>query len=341
MTSVPIVSVIIDTYNYGEYIEEAVNSALSQTLPRELYEVIVVDDGSTDDTWQRLRKYLPNIVYHYKENGGQASAFNAGIGLARGEFVAFLDADDYWQPDKLAKVLEKFRENEEVGGVFHMLSVVTSAGEELETVPQCFDSIAHEDSVQSYADWLTAIGVATSGISFRTAVVRSLVPIPDEFTICADAYLVSCASLVVDKFALLPRVLGNYRIHGKNCYSGLSANGKFVVKSEEIAKRYGDLLSAKRELLENKFGNASSCMSAVLRASVLKVKVGEVRQKEGAWAALQALWDGRAVLMQLPLKYRLFRIGSIFLQLFSPEAVYNSIKATYCASWLWKAVNRR
>ncbi len=93
----PFFTVLIDAYNYGEYIEEAVASALGQDFPPEEREILVVDDGSTDDTHERLRKFGEAIRYLRKPNGGQASAFNFGFEHARGEVIALLDADDVWR----------------------------------------------------------------------------------------------------------------------------------------------------------------------------------------------------------------------------------------------------
>src|SRR5467141_2905334 len=100
----PFFSVLIDTYNYGEFIEEAVSSALAQDFPPEQREILVVDDGSTDDTQERLRKFGEAIRYLRKPNGGQASAFNFGFEHACGEVIALLDADDVWLPEKLGRV---------------------------------------------------------------------------------------------------------------------------------------------------------------------------------------------------------------------------------------------
>src|SRR5277367_2240435 len=104
----PIFTVLIDTYNYGQYIEEAVNSVLRQEFPAEQREILVVDDGSTDDTEQRLAKFGEAIRYFKKPNGGQASAFNYGLQQARGELVALLDADDVWLPNKLRRMHATF-----------------------------------------------------------------------------------------------------------------------------------------------------------------------------------------------------------------------------------------
>ena len=93
------VSVVIPTYNYGRYVTEAVESALAQTLPPT--EIIVVDDGSTDDTVARLQPYMGRIRYIHQENQGLSAARNTGIRNATGEWIALLDADDLWHRQKL------------------------------------------------------------------------------------------------------------------------------------------------------------------------------------------------------------------------------------------------
>ena len=100
MTS-PLVTVVIPTYNYGRYICQTVESALGQTYSP--VEIIVVDDGSTDDTRERLTAYGDRVRYIYLQNRGVSTARNIGIQAARGEFVALLDSDDLWLPDKLER----------------------------------------------------------------------------------------------------------------------------------------------------------------------------------------------------------------------------------------------
>lgn len=95
----PLVSVIIPAYNATKYIGAAIDSVLAQTY--ENYEIIVVDDGSTDGTKEKLHAYRDRIVYHYQKNRGEAGARNSGIRLAKGPLLAFLDADDLWMPQKL------------------------------------------------------------------------------------------------------------------------------------------------------------------------------------------------------------------------------------------------
>ena len=102
----PTVSVVIPTYNHGRYIAEALDSVLAQTYKD--YEVIVVDDGSTDNTREVVEAYGASIRYIYQQNQRMSAARNAGIRSANGEYIAFLDSDDIWLPEKLEKQMEVF-----------------------------------------------------------------------------------------------------------------------------------------------------------------------------------------------------------------------------------------
>jgi len=110
---VPLVSVVIPAYNVSRYVRESVDSALGQTHPA--MQVIVVNDGSTDDTGAVLAAYGDRIVYHGQENQGLSAARNAGLRLATGEYIAFLDSDDAWLPEKTAAQLAVFARSAEVG----------------------------------------------------------------------------------------------------------------------------------------------------------------------------------------------------------------------------------
>ena len=104
------VSVVIPSYDCGRFVAEAVESALNQTMPPN--EVIVIDDGSTDNTAEVLRPYAESGRIHFvrQQNAGVSAARNRGLSEATGEFVAFLDADDYWHPKKLELQLPCFAE---------------------------------------------------------------------------------------------------------------------------------------------------------------------------------------------------------------------------------------
>ena len=109
----PTVSVIIPAYNAAWCVGKAIDSVLDQDFRD--FEVIVVNDGSTDDTAAVLATYGEAIRVVHQANGGMSNARNAGIHVAKGEFVAFLDSDDWWLPGKLSRQLKLMRNNPEIG----------------------------------------------------------------------------------------------------------------------------------------------------------------------------------------------------------------------------------
>lgn len=120
-SSQPLVSVVIATYNMGQYINQAIDSILQQTWNH--LEIIVVDDGSTDNTVDVMAAYKdnPKVVYIKNENQGQPKAKNCGIKNTKGDFIAFCDADDLWEPHKLEIQMPLFA-NPKVGVVYSEVS---------------------------------------------------------------------------------------------------------------------------------------------------------------------------------------------------------------------------
>ncbi|MDD4085555.1 MAG: glycosyltransferase [Acidaminococcaceae bacterium] len=115
MNSSPLISVIIPTFNYGAFLGACLDSVRAQTYKN--IEIIVVDDGSTDATAEIAAAY-PEARYVYQENSGVSAARNRGFDLSTGDFIAFIDADDYWAADKLAKQMAFMGQNPEYGIVF-------------------------------------------------------------------------------------------------------------------------------------------------------------------------------------------------------------------------------
>lgn len=105
----PLVSVVIPTFNRRDFLTDALDSVLAQTYPRT--EVMVIDDGSTDGTGARVTERFPAVRYQWQENRGPSAARNHGCRLAQGEWVAFLDSDDRWQPRKLERQMGFLLEN--------------------------------------------------------------------------------------------------------------------------------------------------------------------------------------------------------------------------------------
>ena len=126
-----LVSVIIPVYNGEAYLEKAIASIVAQTYTN--YEIIAIDDGSTDNTRRVLAKYN-NLIYLYQDNQGVAQARNKGLEVAKGEYIAFLDQDDFFLPHKLAKQVSLMEQKPDLGLVNSGWDIVNETGKTLSTV---------------------------------------------------------------------------------------------------------------------------------------------------------------------------------------------------------------
>lgn len=124
----PKVSVILPTYNRASYLYSAIKSVLNQTFKD--FEIIIVDDASTDNTKQIIDKFDDRRIYYirHKENKGGSAARNTGIKRSKGEFIAFLDDDDLWMPNKLEKQLNFINNNHEISVVYTGAWVINKHG---------------------------------------------------------------------------------------------------------------------------------------------------------------------------------------------------------------------
>ena len=114
------ISAIVPTFNRAHLIEEAITSILAQSRP--VTEVIVVDDGSTDDTEAAVRKFGRSVRFVRQDNRGPGAARNTGVRIAQGDYLAFLDSDDLWVEDKIERQMEFFEKNPDVDLVFGLMS---------------------------------------------------------------------------------------------------------------------------------------------------------------------------------------------------------------------------
>lgn len=214
----PLFSVVITTYNYGCYIEEAIESVLSQTFPREQIEIIVVDDGSTDDTAERVKKYGDRISYIYKANGGQASAFNTGVEAASGEIIAFLDSDDYWARSKLEDVAMAFGRSSSMDFVYHYMDVVDNDHHLLDryVYPEPPGDYYLEAYLAGNLPWFSP----TSGMAIKKKCLKKMMPLPEDFSIAADIQIHYLLPFYLRGLSLVRKSLGYYRLHGDNLSGG-------------------------------------------------------------------------------------------------------------------------
>ena len=209
--AIPIASVIITNYNYGHFLRTALDSALAQS-PRP--ELVVVDDGSTDDSRQTIASYGSEVVPVFKENSGQVSAFNAGLARASGDAVVFLDADDALLPGAVERVLAEFAD-ENVSKVHWQmweLGADGQLGDDL--VPR--EPLSHGD----LRDVVVRDGPGsidcppTSGNAWSRRFLDAVFPLPAEGLehAGADAYLSTLAA-VYGPVALAERPLSAFRKH--------------------------------------------------------------------------------------------------------------------------------
>jgi glycosyltransferase involved in cell wall biosynthesis len=202
LNRLPLVSIIVNNFNYGQFVAQAIESALQQTYTQ--VEVIVVDDGSSDDSHQIIQGYGERIVLILKENGGQASALNAGFAASHGEIVVFLDADDLLLPSMVKDVVEVFLTRQEIIRVQYQMAVIDEFGKHTGAVkPERHIPVpsgdVHKQALSFPFDmpWLP-----TSGNVFSAKVLRQIMPIPEDRygSAGADWYLVHLTSHL-DRFS--------------------------------------------------------------------------------------------------------------------------------------------
>ena len=220
----PTVTAIICNYNYGAYLPTAIDSVLLQTWKK--LEVIVVDDGSTDNSREILKQYEGRVRIILKKNGGQASAFNIGVSEACGGIICFLDSDDFWYPKKVENIVKKYYESG-CGIISHDLSIIDKKGEpKFYQWSKLFDVTFHTGNLLKNIinDGYPWVFGPTSGISVSSDIARIIFPIPEkEWRLCADnpiAYAAVCHAPV----GVIEDSLGSYRIHQKNAFAGLYKN---------------------------------------------------------------------------------------------------------------------
>jgi len=208
-----LVSVIISNCNYGRFLGRSIDSALSQTYPHT--EVIVVDDGSTDESREVMASYGERIVAITKENGGQASAVNAGFSKCRGQVVCLLDSDDELGPAAVESVAPLFEEAD-LAEVDWPLDMVDELGRKTGKV------------------------VPKAGHAWARWALERLFPLREGFRYGVDGYLWTIVPLF-GKVKEITRPLGLYRWHGGNWYAGKPFLERVKLGLEEFDFYYSEL----------------------------------------------------------------------------------------------------
>jgi hypothetical protein len=220
-----VVDIVINNHNYGAYLGSAIASARRQTHGN--VNVVVVDDGSTDDSRAILAAQGNDVTVVLKENGGQASALNAGMERCAGDVVVFLDADDTLHPEAAARVAAAFAADGEVSKVQYRMDVIDADGRVTEEIkPPLHLPLPGGDLERAELAYpFDLVWLPTSGNAFRTDAVRRILPIPeDSYPVCgADWYLVHLTTLL-GRVVSLDAVGASYRVHGANSYEPQEAS---------------------------------------------------------------------------------------------------------------------
>jgi hypothetical protein len=211
------VDVIIDNFNYAQYLGAAIDSALAQTYHDT--KVIVVDDGSTDSSRDVIDRYGNAIVPVLKENGGQASAFNVGLERSDGDVVLFLDADDMLLPQATGRIAAAFAAQPELAKVHFRMEVVDGDGRRTGGVkPPAHIRLPSGDLREATARYAFDLArPPTSGNAFAARVLQAIMPLPVLSPTAADWYIVYAAGLF-GPVAAIDEPMALYRVHSANWY---------------------------------------------------------------------------------------------------------------------------
>jgi len=234
----PKVSVLISNYNYDEYISQAIESVLSQTYRN--FELIICDDGSTDDSKEIITGYCrrnSQIRLIAKENGGQASGFNAAFASSTGELICFLDSDDLFRPTKLACLVEAHQDAPDAGFGLHRVQRVNRRRRPQGVWPMA-SVLPHgwygEQMLQSGG--VLCYMPPTSGLSLHRTVAERIFPLPDSYPLAsvADQVITRLAPLLT---SVLRRqeVLAEHRLHGSNNYGQSKVTADTILREITLA----------------------------------------------------------------------------------------------------------
>lgn len=232
VSTMPLVSVIVGNYNYGCFLAEAIESVLNQTYSA--FELIVVDDGSTDNSQEIMASYSKELIAIFQNNAGQGAAFNTAIKKSRGEIICFLDPDDYFYPDKLAKVVAGFQTHPEWVQISHGRTSVDKKGNIIGRDPTFF---SQGDVRSLLLRWGKYAWAVTSGLSYRRWVIEQVFPIPSRGKAGAsDTYLTATVPFY-GEVGCIGEPLMYYRRHGNNKHAN-STDLSYFIWQKEVTANY-------------------------------------------------------------------------------------------------------
>jgi len=267
------VTVLLDTYNQEAFIEKAITSVLQQDFPASETEILVVDDGSTDRTPDIVEKFAPRVRLLRKRNGGQASAFNAGIPEAQGEIVAFLDGDDWWAKNKLSAVARVFEVEPAVGLVGHGVTQVSSDNGHRTEIPREVSRFRIRSAAQAKTFRMQRGFFGTSRMAYRREILHEIGPVPETLRFEADEYVFTLAALLTDVM-ILNQPLTFYRLHDGNLFQIAGRDVDKIQNKQRILEALVDALELKMRAIGVSEDIAGTLLEAVrIEADVLRLMV--------------------------------------------------------------------
>jgi glycosyltransferase involved in cell wall biosynthesis len=242
-----LVDIIVTSYNYGRFLQCAIDSCLRQTYAPT--EVVVVDDGSSDDSRDIISSYGSSVVPVFKSNGGHASAINAGFAACRGDIVCLLDSDDVCEPARTERVAAAWKEQPGAYLAYHQLQTIDADGTRIGR-PWPAETWNGDISgrIKRSGGWWPR--PPTSGLCFARSYLERVLPMPTGARVWADAYLAPPAAMARPVIGVREQ-LGLYRLHGENTLSTLFPEVKSREGRREIARRKVDQFLMEERLFED------------------------------------------------------------------------------------------
>jgi len=315
------VSAVICNYNCAQFISASIESVLTQEIRP--IEILVVDDGSTDGSRAEAEHYLGKIEWIPMPHGGQAAALNAALARCRGQWIAFLESDDLWLPEKLKVILDCAREDPGLAAIQHSMNQVDIGLEPLPTQLGTDSRQTLDDFLKGRA-WLTGMSALTA----RREMLEDLLPLPADLITCVDEYL-QPRLLLRGPTQHLARPLGLRRVHGRNFYAG----------AREDPKRLESYISLRSVL--------NAHLEAFLKEHGLALEPGNARKRQAQGLELELLWhrsqgswrqalgDWREILGLYGLRpYTFFKAFTLALALASPPFYLWLSRAYENQAWL-------
>lgn len=334
----PFVTALIDTYNQEAFIEKAITSVLEQDFPASETEILVVDDGSTDRTADTVEKFAPRVRLLRKRNGGQASAFNAGIPEAQGEIVAFLDGDDWWAPSKLSAVTNIFAAEPAVGLVGHGTTQVYLDGQRQTEVPREVTRFRLASSEDAKVFRMRRGFLGTSRMAYRREILNRIGVVPEALLFEADEYLFTLAGLFADVM-ILPESYTFYRLHGGNLFQFANGNKDALGRKLRVLTALAKSLNGKLKELKVPGDVAKAIVECVqLEADVLRLELDSGFPWETVATELKVM---RVFNSEASAWQHLFSLARLAPGLVLPSATYYRARHWLSDIGLYKEFRRR